>query len=81
MTPAEKQFLQRNKLPDSYLESANRWFAPLVAEFAEALESELKSPLIIGINGTQGSGKSTLADYLCTMLGERKLTNCVALAG
>jgi len=73
MTPAEKQFLQRNKLPDNYLESANRWFAPLVAEFAKAIESELKSPLIIGINGTQGSGKSTLADYMCTMLGERKL--------
>ncbi len=72
MIPAEKQFLQRNKLPDSYLESANRWFAPLVAEFSEALT--LKSPLIIGINGTQGSGKSTLADYLCTMLGEHKLT-------
>ena len=77
MIPAEKQFLQRNKLPESYLESANRWFLPLVAEFAEALtfplKSALKSPLIIGINGTQGSGKSTLADYLCTMLGERKL--------
>ena len=51
MIPAEKQFLQRNKLPESYLEGANRWFAPLVAEFSEALtlplKSALKSPLII----------------------------------
>jgi D-glycerate 3-kinase len=69
MTPAEKQFLQRNQLPDSYLDSANKWFAPLVEDF----KKPGKSAFIIGINGTQGSGKSTLADYLCTMLGEQGL--------
>jgi len=69
MTPAEKQFLQRNRLPDSYLDSANKWFAPLL----EDIQKPAKSTFIIGINGTQGSGKSTLADYLCTMLGERGL--------
>ncbi len=75
MTPAEKQFLQRNKLPDSYLDSANKWFYPLVAEF----KNPQQPAIIIGINGTQGSGKSTLADYLCTMLGEQGL-NCVSLS-
>jgi D-glycerate 3-kinase len=75
MTPVEKQFLQRNQLPDSYLDSANKWFAPLVAEF----KSPQQPAIIIGINGTQGSGKSTLADYLCTMLGEQGL-NCVSLS-
>ncbi|MGB0449742.1 MAG: hypothetical protein ACPGF6_04055 [Porticoccaceae bacterium] len=69
MSPAEKQFLQRNQLPDSYLDSANKWFAPLLEDF----QRPGKPAFIIGINGTQGSGKSTLADYLCTMLGEKGL--------
>jgi D-glycerate 3-kinase len=75
MTPAEEQFLQRNQLPDSYLDSAKKWFTPLVAEF----KNPQNPAIIIGINGTQGSGKSTLADYLCTMLGEQGL-NCVSLS-
>lgn len=75
MTPAEQQFLQRNQLPDIYLDSANKWFAPLVAKF----KNPQQPAIIIGINGTQGSGKSTLADYLCTMLGEQGL-NCVSLS-
>jgi D-glycerate 3-kinase len=69
MTPAEKQFLQRNQLPDSYLESANKWFAPLLEKF----ENPDQATFIIGINGSQGSGKSTLADYLCSRLGEQGL--------
>lgn len=69
MTPAEKQFLQRNQLPESYLDSANKWFTPLLKDFVKPD----KPAFIIGINGTQGSGKSTLADYLCTMLGEQGL--------
>jgi len=69
MTPAEKQFIQRNQLPDSYLDSANKWFSPLLEDF----KSPGKSAFIIGINGTQGSGKSTLADYLRTILGAQGL--------
>lgn len=69
MSPAEKQFIQRNQLPDSYLDSANKWFTPLLEDF----KKPGKSAFIIGINGTQGSGKSTLADYLCTKLGEQGL--------
>jgi len=70
ITPWEKQFLQRNQLPESYLDSANQWFSPLVEEI-EQLVTSAQSTLIIGINGTQGSGKSTLADYLCTVLEGR----------
>ena len=69
-TSVEKQFLQRNQLPETYLDSANRWFSPLVREI-EQLASSAQSTVIIGINGTQGSGKSTLADYLCTVLEGR----------
>ena len=79
MTPAEKQFLQRNQLPTTYLESANRWFTPLLTELTLARHAQTK-PLIIGINGSQGSGKSTLADYLCTMLGEQNGLTTVSLS-
>lgn len=76
MSPAEQQFLTRNKLPESYLLSAEKWFSPLLEEYQTAGEKLL----IIGINGSQGSGKSTLADYLCTMLSERYALRCVSLS-
>ncbi len=79
MSHAEQQFLQRNQLPDTYLNSANQWFAPLVAEFTAARASQTK-PIVIGINGSQGSGKSTLADYLCTMLNEQSGLKTVSLS-
>ncbi|ETN91533.1 nucleoside triphosphate hydrolase domain-containing protein [Gammaproteobacteria bacterium MOLA455] len=76
MSPAEQQFLSRNKLPESYLLSAARWFSPLLEKYQSAADK----PLIIGINGSQGSGKSTLADYLCSMLSERYQLRCVSLS-
>jgi D-glycerate 3-kinase len=79
MTPAEQQFLLRNQLPDSYLVSAEKWFAPLLACLAQKAK-RTGPPLVIGINGSQGSGKSTLADYLCSMLGERHKLRCVSLS-
>lgn len=78
ISPSEKQFLQRNQLPDGYLNTANQWFTPLIGEI-EQMAASSRSPVVIGINGTQGSGKSTLADYLCTMLEGRKL-NTVSLS-
>ena len=76
MSPAEQQFLTRNKLPESYLLSAEKWFSPLLEKY----QIPSKKPLIIGINGSQGSGKSTLADYLCTVLNERYDLRCVSLS-
>lgn len=76
MSPAEQQFLTRNKLPKSYLLSAEKWFSPLLEKY----QIPSKKPLIIGINGSQGSGKSTLADYLCTVLNERYDLRCVSLS-
>ena len=76
MSPAEQQFLARNKLPESYLLSAEKWFSPLLEEYQTGGDK----PLIIGINGSQGSGKSTFADYLCTMLSERFQLRCVSLS-
>lgn len=76
MTPAEQQFLTRNKLPESYLDSAEKWFSPLLEHYKTVGDR----PLVIGINGSQGSGKSTLADYLCTLLSERYALRCVSLS-
>ena len=76
MTEAEEQFLLRNQLPDSYLDSAEKWFSRLI----EAYKAPQHPALVIGINGTQGSGKSTLADYLCTVLNERYDLHCVSLS-
>lgn len=80
MTPAEQQFLWRNQLPASYLVSAEKWFAPLLACLAQKAKRTGRQPLVIGINGSQGSGKSTLADYLCSMLVERHKLGCVSLS-
>ncbi|MGB1868436.1 MAG: hypothetical protein ACPHLL_04045 [Porticoccaceae bacterium] len=69
MTPATEAFLERNQLPESYLQFAQRWFDPLLDQFAQQYQAQHK-PQIWGINGCQGSGKSTLADYLCSMVAE-----------
>ena len=76
MSPAEQQFLTRNKLPESYLLSAEKWFSPLLEQY----QAPPDKPLILGINGSQGSGKSTLADYLCTLLNERYDLRSVSLS-
>jgi len=70
MTPATEAFLERNQLPESYLQFAQRWFEPLVDQIFQQYQMQ-KRPLVLGINGCQGSGKSTLADYLCSMVAER----------
>ena len=70
MTPATEAFLERNQLPESYLQFAQRWFEPLVDQIFQRYQRQ-KRPLVLGINGCQGSGKSTLADYLCSMVAER----------
>jgi D-glycerate 3-kinase len=70
MTLATEAFLERNQLPESYLPFAQRWFGPLLDQFAQQYQVQNK-PQIWGINGSQGSGKSTLADYLCSMVAER----------
>jgi D-glycerate 3-kinase len=70
MTPATEDFLERNQLPESYLQFAQRWFDPLLDQFSQQYQAQ-HQPQIWGINGCQGSGKSTLADYLCSMVAER----------
>lgn len=76
---AVQDFINRNKLPQAYLQSAQRWFEPLLQQFADRYAIDM-STQIMGINGSQGSGKSTLADYLCTMITDRHAVSTVALS-
>lgn len=63
-----KAFIAEHRLPDSYLETARRWFFPLAKATAERIAAgDLR---VIGIVGTQGSGKSTLASLLEVLLTE-----------
>lgn len=74
-----QDFIERNKLPQTYLQSAQQWFEPLIQQFANRYSNGTTTQ-IIGINGSQGSGKSTLADYLCTMIADRHNINAVSLS-
>ena len=79
ITPALQSFINRHKLPESYLSMAEQWFSPIISEFGEHYERD-QSIQIIGINGCQGSGKSTLADYLCTQVKLQYDVTTVALS-
>lgn len=55
-------FLTEHQLQQSYIESAQQWFNPIVDDLVK--HSNSATPLFVSINGSQGSGKSTLASYL-----------------
>lgn len=76
MTAAQSDFLQRNQLPESYLEHAKTNFQSVLDHF-DWRQSKAR---IISINGSQGSGKSTLADYLCTVIAEQHSIQTLALS-
>ena len=74
-----QDFIERHKLPQAYLQSAQQWFEPLLQQFADRYAADTTTQ-ILGINGSQGSGKSTLADYLCTMIADRHGIEAVSLS-
>lgn len=68
-------FLARERLPNSYRDAAETWFAPLVSALLERQSARVHKPLtpaaeVVGLYGCQGSGKSTLAALLEAWLGE-----------
>lgn len=73
-------FLERNQLPVTYLETAKKWFAPLAETLSEISSKDKSKGILVGINGSQGSGKSTMADYLCTILRHKHNINAVSLS-
>lgn len=76
--PWQRRFLDRQRLPDSYLATAGDWFDPLAALLAR--RASRGRSLNVALNGSQGSGKSTLCAYLCTALAERHGLSAVALS-
>lgn len=72
-------FIAQHRLPVSYANDAQQWFAPVAEDIATACEKASKT-LIVGINGSQGSGKSTLAEYLALLLREKYCLNTVVLS-
>ncbi|MEM6302095.1 MAG: zeta toxin family protein [Pseudomonadota bacterium] len=69
--------MESNRLPSAYLQTAKRFFDPLV-ERLERERQQQTGPLFVALNGSQGSGKSTLAEYLAqSLIHERKLSTVV----
>ncbi|EED30994.1 conserved hypothetical protein [gamma proteobacterium NOR5-3] len=77
--PWQRSFLEAHRLPDTYLQSAAKFFDPLAAMVARRRETR-GGPLRLALNGSQGSGKSTLGDYLCRALTEDHALSTVALS-
>jgi D-glycerate 3-kinase len=74
------QFIQQNRLPDVFVESAERCYLP----FAEWLDVEVAEKLgesyVLGINGAQGTGKSTLAHLISEYLTSEHERKVVVLS-
>jgi D-glycerate 3-kinase len=61
-------FIQQNRLPDRFSESAERCYLPY-AEWLDARVAEKNGKTyVLGINGAQGTGKSTLAHLISEYL-------------
>ena len=60
-------FLTEHRLPQSFLNTVEDWYAPLAGQIANHYAAENRT-LLIGLNGSQGSGKSTLAALLTQLL-------------
>ena len=72
-------FLKAHRLPESYADTAQKWFTPL-AEQIIAHHDSAKRPFVVGINGCQGSGKSTLAAFLAAYFSSTRALSVVTLS-
>ncbi|MFW8589590.1 kinase [Glaciecola sp. 2405UD65-10] len=61
------EYIQSEKLPDSYFDFALKWFIPLTEALA-AHQNNAGKTIFIGVNGSQGSGKSTVTGLLVELL-------------
>jgi D-glycerate 3-kinase len=62
-------FLQRQRLPPSFEETAKAWYLPFAGLLA-GHQAAAGRPLLVGLNGSQGSGKSTVAALLVQLLAD-----------
>lgn len=73
------EFLTKHRLPPSYARLVDQWFMPL-ATAIYTHQSQVNSPIVVGINGAQGSGKSTLTDLLVLLLDQQFNLNTIGLS-
>jgi len=65
-------FLEQHRLSQDYIQTATRYFDPVVESLCLALYNKTKNrPVFVGLCGAQGAGKSTLAEYICLQLETR----------
>ena len=77
--PWQEEFLDEQRLPSAYLDTAARFFDPLVERLRRA-HANAPGTLSVALNGSQGSGKSTLCAYLRAALAERHSLSCLDLS-
>ena len=64
------KFLEEERLPNSFRNTASRYFDPVVDALLR-YRASMKEPVFIGLVGCQGSGKSTLCKYMANSLEEQ----------
>lgn len=62
-----KDLIEQHRLPDSFIETVDNYYAPLTDIVARRARDK-GATLMVGINGAQGTGKSTLASFLGQLL-------------
>ena len=79
-----KKHIHKEKLPDNFLDTVQRFYWPIACDVAASLEhihhGEIQSPFFLGIQGAQGSGKSTLASFIKLILEQSFSKNCLVLS-
>lgn len=75
----QRDFLQRHQLGTAYLETAQKWFAPMVRTLAKHQKGACR-PVLLALNGCQGSGKTTVSDFLCASFEAEYGLHTVALS-
>jgi D-glycerate 3-kinase len=76
---ALSDFIKTEKLPDSFQQSVEQWYMPLLKDIENRI-AQHKGVFVLGIHGCQGSGKSTLAALLVLLLREILNINSVNLS-
>lgn len=74
----QMRFLEQHRLAESYLLSAQKWFAP-VADLVAEHQKSAGRPWLVAVNGSQGSGKTTLCDYFRAFFAAGGLS-CVSIS-
>jgi D-glycerate 3-kinase len=79
VAPLLTEFANIHNLPDSYIQTAQKFFLPLCEHLVKHARSA-ERPLLVGVHGCQGSGKSTLTDLLLFLLQRHYMLPSVGMS-